>query len=53
MCNRYQVMDFVSVGMNAASAGNEFCMLLKHVTSENCFEISEGSSYNAPIKYRP
>ena len=36
-----------------ASVGDEFCMLLKHVTSESLFEISEGSSYNAPIKYRP
>ena len=53
MCNRYQVMDFISVGMKAASVGDEFCMLLKHVTSESLFEISEGSSYNASIKYRP
>ena len=32
---RYQVMDFVSVGMNAASVVDEFRMLLKRVTFES------------------
>ena len=39
ICKRYQVMDFVSVGMNAASVGDGFRMLLKRVTSESSFEI--------------
>ena len=34
-------MDFVSVGMNAASVGDEFRMLLKHVISESSFQILE------------
>ena len=34
-------MDFSSVGINAASVGYEFCMLLKHVTAESSFEIFE------------
>ena len=45
-CKRYQVMDFVRVGMNAASVGNEFGTLLRRVTSETSFEIYEKSSYN-------
>ena len=40
-------MDFASVGMNAASVGEEFRMLLKHVTS---FQIFEKSSYNIGAK---
>ena len=52
MCNRYQVMDFISVGMNAASVDNEFCVLYKRVTYESLFEISEESSYNVSIKSR-
>ena len=47
ICKRYQVMDFASVGMNAASVGEEFRMLLKHVTS---FQIFEKSSYNIGAK---
>ena len=35
ICKRYQVMDFVSVGMNAASVVDEFPMLLKRVTFES------------------
>ena len=31
ICKRHQVMDFASVGMNAASEGEEFRMLLKRV----------------------
>ena len=31
-CKRYQVVDFVSVGINAASVGGELLMLLKRVT---------------------
>ena len=34
-------MDFASVGMNAASVGYEFRMLLKRVTPESLFEIFE------------
>ena len=34
-------MDFASVGMNAASVGYEFRMLLKRVTPESSFEIFE------------
>ena len=43
-------MDFVSVGMNAASVGDEFRMLQKRVTSERSFEIFEKSSYNIGAK---
>ena len=32
-------MDFAIVGMNAASVGYEFHMLLKRVTPESLFEI--------------
>ena len=39
ICKRYQVMDFASVEMNAASVGYEFRMLLKRVTPESSFEI--------------
>ena len=39
ICKRYQVMDFASFGMNAASVGYEFRMLLKRVTPESSFEI--------------
>lgn len=39
-------MEFVGVGMNAASVGDEFGMLTKGVTSESLFAISEKSSYN-------
>ena len=34
-------MDFASVGINAASVGYEFRILLKLVTPESLFEISE------------
>ena len=44
ICKRYQVMDFASVGMNAASVGEEFRMLLKRVTSESSFQIFEKSN---------
>ena len=40
-------MDFASVGMNAASVGEEFRMLLKRVTS---FQIFEKSSYHIGAK---
>ena len=43
-------MDFVSVGMNGASVGDEFRMLLKRVSSESSFEIFEKSSYNIGAK---
>ena len=43
-------MDFASVGMNAASVGEEFRMLLKRVTSESSFQIFEKSSYNIGAK---
>ena len=33
LCKCYRVMDFVGVGMKAASVGDEFRMLLKRVTS--------------------
>ena len=41
ICRRYQVTDFASIGMNAASVGYEFRMLLKRVTPESLFEIFE------------
>ena len=41
ICRRYQGMDFASVGMNAASVGYEFRMLLKRVTPESLFGIFE------------
>ena len=50
ICKRYQVMDFASVGMNAASVGEEFRMLLKRVTSESSFQIFEKSNYNIGAK---
>ena len=43
-------MDFVSVGINAASVGDEFCMLLNRVTSERSIEIFEKSSYDIGAK---
>ena len=51
-CKRYQVMDFASVGMNAASVGEEFRMLLKRVTSESSFAIFDKSSYKIGAKER-
>ena len=50
ICKRYQVLDFVRFGMNAASVGDEFRMLLKRVTSESSFEIFEKSSCNIGAK---
>ena len=43
-------MDFVSVGMNAASVGDEFRMLLKPVRAKTSFEISEKKSYDIGAK---
>ena len=45
-------LQVVSVGMNAASVGDEFRMLLRRVTSETSFEIFEKSSHNIRARRR-